>query len=80
MITIIERYREFICGASAGCIETFVLFPKTKIIFRQQLHNVTLVDAAKQVFFNFNFLKIKIYFLVKARGCQKLVTSLFFEV
>ncbi|KAL7072829.1 hypothetical protein ACQ4LE_008072 [Meloidogyne hapla] len=49
MITIIERYKEFFCGASAGCIETFVLFPKTKIIFRQQLHNISLVDAAKQL-------------------------------
>lgn len=49
------QYREFICGASAGCIETLVLFPKTKIIFRQQLHNITLFEAAKQVF---NFLKL----------------------
>jgi hypothetical protein len=50
MIIFIDHYKEYICGASAGCIETLLLFPKTKIIFRQQLHNITLIDAAKQVF------------------------------
>lgn len=44
-----RRYKEFICGWSAGCIETCLLYPKTKLIFRQQLHNVIIVDAIKQL-------------------------------
>jgi len=44
-----KRYKEFICGWTAGCIETCLLFPQTKVIFRQQLHNLHVVDAVKQV-------------------------------
>jgi len=74
MTTLIERYKEFFCGASAGCIETFILFPKTKIIFRQQLHNISLVDAAKQVFFlKFFEIKKKFFFLkLKREGARNL--------
>uniref|UniRef100_A0A1I8C1T1 Solute carrier family 25 member 51 n=1 Tax=Meloidogyne hapla TaxID=6305 RepID=A0A1I8C1T1_MELHA len=76
MITIIERYKEFFCGASAGCIETFVLFPKTKIIFRQQLHNISLVDAAKQIqSYNYAFLLARRSFGNKCSNPTKMISS-----
>jgi uncharacterized protein with PQ loop repeat len=40
---------DFICGWSAGCIETVVLYPQNKIIFRQQLHAIPVGEAAIQV-------------------------------
>jgi hypothetical protein len=47
-----EKYKEFICGWSAGCIETFLLFPQNKLIFRQTVQNIILADAIKQVYKN----------------------------
>jgi|UniRef100_A0AC35FIF5 hypothetical protein len=40
---------DFICGWSAGCIETVVLYPQNKIIFRQQLHAIPVGEAAIQL-------------------------------
>jgi hypothetical protein len=40
---------DFLCGWSAGCIETCVLYPQSKLIFRQQLHGVAVKDAIKQM-------------------------------
>lgn len=42
-------YRDFICGMSAGCIETCILYPQNKLIFRQQLLGVVAKDAVSQV-------------------------------
>uniref|UniRef100_A0A914I4K7 Uncharacterized protein n=1 Tax=Globodera rostochiensis TaxID=31243 RepID=A0A914I4K7_GLORO len=44
-----QRYKEFICGWTTGCIETCILYPQTKLIFRQQLHNVLANDAIEQL-------------------------------
>ncbi|CAI4225962.1 unnamed protein product [Auanema sp. JU1783] len=40
---------DFLCGWAAGCIETCLLFPSYKIIFRQQLHGFTAKDAVGQL-------------------------------
>lgn len=39
----------FFCGWCAGCVETCVLFPLSKITFRQQLYGIVLKDAMSQV-------------------------------
>ncbi|KAI6205275.1 hypothetical protein M3Y94_00773900 [Aphelenchoides besseyi] len=41
--------REFICGWCAGCIETCILFPQSKLIFRQQLLGLMVKDAVAQL-------------------------------
>lgn len=43
------HYVDFICGWGAGCIETCIMFPANKIIFRQQLHGFSAQSAMKQV-------------------------------
>ncbi|KAK6762965.1 hypothetical protein RB195_023612 [Necator americanus] len=40
---------DFVCGWSAGCIETCTLFPSNKVIFRQQLHGFSAKVAWSQV-------------------------------
>jgi hypothetical protein len=42
-------YIDFFCGWSAGCIETILLYPQNKLIFRQQLHGVVVKEAVKQL-------------------------------
>jgi hypothetical protein len=42
-------YVDFFCGWSAGCIETVILYPQNKIIFRQQLYAIAVKDAVKQL-------------------------------
>ncbi|PAV90963.1 hypothetical protein WR25_19912 [Diploscapter pachys] len=44
-----SRHLDFFCGWGAGCIETVILFPSNKIIFRQQLHGFSAKDAVKQL-------------------------------
>ncbi|KAF8384577.1 hypothetical protein PRIPAC_73719 [Pristionchus pacificus] len=43
------RHCDFVCGWGAGCIETCILYPSYKIIFRQQLHNLLTIEAWKQI-------------------------------
>ncbi|GMR32033.1 hypothetical protein PMAYCL1PPCAC_02228 [Pristionchus mayeri] len=43
------RHCDFVCGWGAGCIETCILYPSYKIIFRQQLHNLLTKEAWKQI-------------------------------
>ena len=45
----VHRYVDFFCGWGAGCIETCIMFPANKIIFRQQLHGFTAQIAVSQV-------------------------------
>ena len=40
---------EFLCGWCAGCVETCILYPQNKLIFRQQLLGVVVKDAVAQV-------------------------------
>ncbi|KAH7728838.1 Mitochondrial carrier triple repeat protein 1 [Aphelenchoides avenae] len=40
---------DFFCGWCAGCIETCILYPANKIIFRQQLHGVGIKSAICQL-------------------------------
>lgn len=47
----IEKHKEFFCGWGAGCVETMILFPQSKLIFRQQLHGVVFRVAFDQVCF-----------------------------
>uniref|UniRef100_A0A7E4V516 Solute carrier family 25 member 51 n=2 Tax=Panagrellus redivivus TaxID=6233 RepID=A0A7E4V516_PANRE len=42
-------YVDFVSGWSAGCIETIVLYPQNKVIFRQQLHGLMIKDALLQL-------------------------------
>lgn len=52
-------YIDFFCGWAAGCIETVLLYPQNKLIFRQQLHGVVVKEAVKQVniqFFGYIFI------------------------
>lgn len=44
-----SRYKEFLSGWAAGCVETCILYPKTKLIFRQQLHNFMIIEAFQQL-------------------------------
>uniref|UniRef100_A0AC34RJV2 Mitochondrial carrier protein n=1 Tax=Panagrolaimus sp. JU765 TaxID=591449 RepID=A0AC34RJV2_9BILA len=43
------RYVDFFCGWSAGCIETVILYPQSKLIFRQQLFGLAVKDAVHQL-------------------------------
>lgn len=44
------RYHfDFLCGWGAGCIETCILFPSSKVIFRQQLHGFSAKVAYSQL-------------------------------
>lgn len=45
------RWVEFFCGMSAGLIETCILYPKTKLIYRQQQHGITAKMAFQEVVF-----------------------------
>uniref|UniRef100_A0A915A7S4 Solute carrier family 25 member 51 n=1 Tax=Parascaris univalens TaxID=6257 RepID=A0A915A7S4_PARUN len=45
----IEKHKEFFCGWGAGCVETMILFPQSKLIFRQQLHGVVFRVAFDQL-------------------------------
>ncbi|CAD5229640.1 unnamed protein product [Bursaphelenchus okinawaensis] len=40
---------DFYCGWCAGCIETIILFPQSKLIFRQQLFGLAVKDAVTQL-------------------------------
>ncbi|KAE9547767.1 hypothetical protein FO519_009023 [Halicephalobus sp. NKZ332] len=42
-------YVDFFCGWSAGCIETMILYPQNKLIFRQQLFGVAANEAIRQL-------------------------------
>lgn len=44
-----RNHLDFIAGWGAGCIETCILYPSNKIIFRQQLHGFHVKDAIKQI-------------------------------
>uniref|UniRef100_A0A0K0DP69 Solute carrier family 25 member 51 n=1 Tax=Angiostrongylus cantonensis TaxID=6313 RepID=A0A0K0DP69_ANGCA len=45
-----ERHHfDFLCGWGAGCIETCILFPSSKVIFRQQLHGFSAKVAYSQL-------------------------------
>lgn len=57
-MVISEEYADFICGCGAGCLETILLYPQSKLIFRQQLHGVFAREAIRQVVpFFIHFLK-----------------------
>ncbi|BES98077.1 Mitochondrial carrier protein [Nesidiocoris tenuis] len=45
----VRRNREFICGWGAATCNILVTFPINKIIFRQMLHNVSIMAAVKQI-------------------------------
>uniref|UniRef100_A0A1I7Y5X0 Solute carrier family 25 member 51 n=1 Tax=Steinernema glaseri TaxID=37863 RepID=A0A1I7Y5X0_9BILA len=40
---------DFLCGWGAGCVETCILFPSSKLIFRQQLHGLLVKEAVHQL-------------------------------
>ncbi|CAD6191633.1 unnamed protein product [Caenorhabditis auriculariae] len=44
-----RKHLDFFCGWGAGCIETCLLYPTNKIIFRQQLHGFSAKAAALQI-------------------------------
>ncbi|PIC32976.1 hypothetical protein B9Z55_013124 [Caenorhabditis nigoni] len=44
-----RNHLDFIAGWGAGCIETCILYPSNKIIFRQQLHGFHVKDAIQQI-------------------------------
>ncbi|VDD95621.1 unnamed protein product [Enterobius vermicularis] len=44
-----HQQRDFICGWGAGCIETTVLYPQSKLIFRQQLRGLAAKEALLQL-------------------------------
>lgn len=44
-----ENYQNFIAGWGAGFVETLLLYPQTKIIFRQQLQGITAKEVFEQV-------------------------------
>ncbi|VDN58415.1 unnamed protein product [Dracunculus medinensis] len=48
-MVISEEYADFICGCGAGCLETILLYPQSKLIFRQQLHGVFAREAIRQL-------------------------------
>ncbi|XP_014246402.1 solute carrier family 25 member 51 [Cimex lectularius] len=43
------EYKEFACGWGAASINILVTFPLNKVIFRQMLHNVTTMQAVRQI-------------------------------
>ncbi|CAM6000784.1 unnamed protein product [Sphagnum balticum] len=40
-----QSTKEFVCGASAGVVESCITFPLQKLIFRQQLHYIVAKEA-----------------------------------
>ncbi|VDM62369.1 unnamed protein product [Angiostrongylus costaricensis] len=44
-----RHHFDFLCGWGAGCIETCILFPSSKVIFRQQLHGFSAKVAYSQL-------------------------------
>jgi hypothetical protein len=44
-----DAHLEFFCGWSAGLMETCILFPSSKLVFRQQLYGLAAKAAATQV-------------------------------
>ncbi|KJH41330.1 hypothetical protein DICVIV_12691 [Dictyocaulus viviparus] len=44
-----RHHMDFFCGWGAGCIETCILFPSSKVIFRQQLHGFSAKVAYSQL-------------------------------
>ncbi|CAI5448802.1 unnamed protein product [Caenorhabditis angaria] len=44
-----RNHLDFIAGWGAGCIETCILYPSNKVIFRQQLHGFSIKEALKQI-------------------------------
>lgn len=44
-----ENYQDFIAGWGAGFIETLLLYPQNKVIFRQQLQGITAKEVFEQV-------------------------------
>ncbi|KAJ1350985.1 hypothetical protein KIN20_006918 [Parelaphostrongylus tenuis] len=44
-----HHHLDFLCGWGAGCIETCILFPSNKVIFRQQLHGFSAKVAYSQL-------------------------------
>ncbi|KAF6204376.1 hypothetical protein GE061_002717 [Apolygus lucorum] len=46
---VLNEHKEFICGWGAATCNILVTFPINKVIFRQMLHNVSIVNAAKQI-------------------------------
>lgn len=49
MTTKKRTHTDFLCGWGAGCIETCILYPSNKVIFRQQLHGFSAKEALKQI-------------------------------
>jgi len=45
----VKNQKEFICGWGAAVTNILVTFPLNKVIFRQMLHNVSIVTAASQI-------------------------------
>uniref|UniRef100_A0A915Q7E1 Mitochondrial carrier protein n=1 Tax=Setaria digitata TaxID=48799 RepID=A0A915Q7E1_9BILA len=44
-----EKYQNFVCGWGAGFIETLLLYPQNKMIFRQQLQGITAKEVFRQL-------------------------------
>ncbi|VBB31870.1 unnamed protein product, partial [Acanthocheilonema viteae] len=44
-----ENYRNFIAGWGAGFVETLLLYPQNKMIFRQQLQGITTKEVFEQL-------------------------------
>ena len=44
-----SSHMDFVCGWGAGCIETCITYPISKVTFRQQLHGVVIREAVGQV-------------------------------
>ena len=49
MPTYERWWRDFLCGWGAGVVETSVIFPIYKTVYRQQLHGLPIRAAYKQV-------------------------------
>ncbi|VDK80000.1 unnamed protein product [Cylicostephanus goldi] len=63
------------CGWAAGCIETCILFPSNKVIFRQQLHGFSAKVAWSQVIYsNLSFALFRSK--VKSEGIRRLYRGL----
>lgn len=43
------QYKDFICGAGASLVNTTLTYPISKIIFRQQIHNVSTLFSLHQI-------------------------------
>lgn len=44
-----EKYHNFVAGWVAGFVETLLLYPQNKVIFRQQLQGITAKEVYKQL-------------------------------